>query len=303
MPVLESAAGRLNYFDSSIGGGGDPAAPCALLLHSSAASHRQWRLLIEQMTPRWRVLAPDLVGYGGTPVPSTAAVRGPTMDDEVALLAALLDQVDGPVHVVGHSYGGAVALDLARARPLQVASLALYEPAAFLTLRYGIEAAAWREIALIGQRHIGLVEARNATAAAIAFLDYWIAGGALRAMPDTLQAYVIGCMPKVAAEFRQFLQLDDSRLDFAALTMPALLLCGSETTLAARGVIAELRRRLPAPRVLDLPGLGHMAPLLQPDLVNPAIQDFLSTAALCIAAPAGIAARPGTGMPAPRFIP
>src|SRR5262245_33152617 len=101
MPFIEADAGRLHYFESA------PAAdgvPTLLLLHSSGASHRQWRQLIAQTTQSWRVLAPDLFGYGDTPLPRPVSERRSILQDEMDLLGTLLSQVEGPVHLVGHSY-------------------------------------------------------------------------------------------------------------------------------------------------------------------------------------------------------
>lgn len=273
MPMLDTAHGRLFYFDNEPA---DPGAPQVLLLHSGGALHRQWKQLISQLGTRWRVLAPDMIGYGNTPMTSKA----PTTADEIALLSALLNTLDGPVHVIGHSYGGAIALELARVRPERIASLALYEPVAFALLRDSDRHDAWREVALLGKCHVELVEQGNVEEAAHAFIDYWIAKGALRAMPIPQQQYIIGCMPKIAAEWRAMFNADPAPHDYHALTMPVLLLCSSETTLAARSVVEELRQRLPAPRLVGLPGLGHMAPIMQPDVVNAILLDFLETAVL-----------------------
>ncbi len=274
MPMLETAAGRLSWFDNGCAKGD---APCLMLLHSGAASHRQWRPLIAALGHGWHIVAPDLIGHGETPLPDHG---NPTLEDEIALLAALLERMDGPVHLIGHSYGGATALELARRRPWCIASLAMYEPVAFGLLRDSSQRDAWREIALVAQRHIELVANGEARAAAIAFLDYWVGPGALLAMPEHMQAYVTGCMSAVASEFRELLQAGGTAVaDLTSLTMPVLLLCGSETTLAVRGVIAELRRLLPVPRYVNLAGATHMAPVLRPDLVNPLLIDFLQAAA------------------------
>lgn len=278
MPMIEAAAGRLHYFDSA------PAAdgvPTLLLLHSSGASHRQWRQLIAQAAQSWRILAPDLFGYGGTPLPERTSQPASILQAEMDLLGTLLGQVDGPVHVVGHSYGGAVALELALLHPKRIAALALYEPVLFGVLRDSDQQAAWREIAMVAQRQVDLVAAGNLRGAASAFLAYWVGPGAFEAMPEAQQSSVTAGMPKVAAEFGALLRWRTTPLDFSALTMPLLLLCGSDTTCAVRGVIAELRRLLPAPRFVEVAGGRHMAPLLQPDLVNPLLMDFLDTALLC----------------------
>lgn len=285
MPMLDTAHGRLFYADNAPA---DAGAPQVLLLHSGGASHRQWKQLVGQMGSRWRVLAPDMIGYGATPMPAHA----PTLADEIGLLSALLNTLDGPMHVVGHSYGGAMALELARARPERIASLSLYEPVTFALLRDSDRQEAWREIAGLAKRHIALVEQGDAESAAHAFIDYWIGKkGALRAMPMPQQQYVIGTMAKLTAEWTMMFNTDPGPHDYHALTMPVLLLCGSETTLAARGVAAELRQRLPVPpRFQELPGLGHMAPLMQPDVVNAVLLDFLENAVACMTA----------GSPAPR---
>lgn len=278
MPFIETDAGRMHYFESG------PAAdgvPTLLLLHSSGASHRQWRPLIAQAAPGWRILAPDLFGYGGTPLPQLDAPPASILQAEMDLLGALLDQVDGPVHVIGHSYGGAVALELALLHPARIAALAVYEPVLFALLRESTEQAAWREIVGIGQRMVDLAAIGELRRAASEFLAYWIAPGAFEALAEPQQATLAAGMHKVAAEFGALLQRRDAQPDFSALTMPLLLLCGSDTTCAARGVSAELRRRLPAADFLEVTGARHMAPLQQPDLVNPLLLDFLDRTASC----------------------
>ncbi len=270
MPMLDTAHGRLSYLDNAPA---DVGAPQVLLLHSGGASHRQWRQMVGQMGARWRVLAPDMIGYGDTPMTAQA----PTLADEIGLLSGLLDTLEGPVHVIGHSYGGAMALELARARPERIASLALYEPVAFAVLRDSERQDAWREIMLVAKRHMELVEQGDAEGAAHAFLDYWIVKGALRAMPAPQQQYIIGCMNKLTAEWRMMFNTNPHPNDYHALTMPVLLICSGETTLAARSVVAELRQRLPAPRYLEMPGLGHMAPIMTAEPVNAVLLDFLDS--------------------------
>ena len=95
-----------------------PARPVQLLaIHGLTGHGRRWETLADTPPARDRRLAPDLIGHGRS---SWAAPW--TIDANVAALAALLDaDADGPVLVVGHSFGGAVALHLAAARPDLVA--------------------------------------------------------------------------------------------------------------------------------------------------------------------------------------
>ncbi|MBS9533638.1 alpha/beta hydrolase [Mycobacterium sp. M1] len=102
-----------------------PAGPVRLLaIHGLTGHGARWRPLAGHF-PEIPVAAPDLLGHGRS---SWAAPW--TIDANVTALAALLDDTaDGPVAVVGHSFGGAIALHLAAARPDLVGSLVLLDPA------------------------------------------------------------------------------------------------------------------------------------------------------------------------------
>ena len=95
-----------------------------LALHGLTGHGQRWQHLAG-LLPEIAVAAPDLIGHGRS---SWAAPW--TIDANVAALAALLDeQADSPVVMVGHSFGGALAMHLAAARPDQVAGLLLLDPA------------------------------------------------------------------------------------------------------------------------------------------------------------------------------
>ena len=116
---------------------GPSRPPQILALHGLTGHGQRWATLAEQHLSEYAVLAPDLIGHGHS---SWAAPW--TIDANTAALASLLDErADAPVWVVGHSFGGAVALSLAAARPDLVAALVLLDPAV------GLDGAWMREIA------------------------------------------------------------------------------------------------------------------------------------------------------------
>jgi lipase len=95
-----------------------------LAIHGLTGHGQRWQRLATQL-PEITMAAPDLLGHGRS---SWAAPW--TIDANVMALAALLDErADTPVVVVGHSFGGAVALHLAATRPDLVAALVLLDPA------------------------------------------------------------------------------------------------------------------------------------------------------------------------------
>jgi len=120
-----------------------------LLLHGSASAGVMWVPVIDGLKSRFRVIAPDLIGYGRTD--SWPDGYGFTVDDELHLVEPLLAHAPAPVHVVGHSFGGVVALHLALAGRVPIRSLTLIEPVAFFLLPHAGAQAAWLEIQDLGQ--------------------------------------------------------------------------------------------------------------------------------------------------------
>ena len=116
---------------------GPPGPARVLMIHGLTGHGRRWRHLACDHLPGIGVLAPDLIGHGRS---SYAAPW--TIDANVAALATLIEnEADGPVLVVGHSFGGAVALHLAAACPDLVSGLVLLDPAV------GLDGQWMREIA------------------------------------------------------------------------------------------------------------------------------------------------------------
>jgi len=96
-----------------------------LALHGLTGHGRRWRALAEEQLPEYAMLAPDLLGHGHSSWDAPW-----TLDANVAELAAVLQaEATEPVVVVGHSFGGNVALNLAAAHPELVAALVLLDPA------------------------------------------------------------------------------------------------------------------------------------------------------------------------------
>ncbi len=104
-----------------------------IALHCSGAGAGQWRELAEALGPGYRLAAPEHYGCDRSgPWTGTHAF---TLADEAARTFELIDRSERKVHLVGHSYGGGVALHVALARPGRIASLALYEPTTFHLLK------------------------------------------------------------------------------------------------------------------------------------------------------------------------
>jgi pimeloyl-ACP methyl ester carboxylesterase len=253
-------------------GSGEPV----VLLHSSGASGAQWRALADQLGTRFHVLAPDLHGYG-----ATDGWTGPgtfSLAHEAALVTALMDSVRQPVHLVGHSYGGAVALHIARTQPDRVRSLSLFEPVAFHLLRTGdaLDEAALREISQAATVVAHAVACGDAVTGAAYFVDYWSGPGTWAALAPARQDAMASRVGKVVLDFQALFREPACAREFEQLHVPTLLMQGERSPLSARRVSRLLSRALPALRSAIFRGAGHMAPLTHRDEVNEQIVAHLA---------------------------
>lgn len=248
--------------------------PGVVCIHCNASSSSQWRPLMDRLAPRHRVLAPDTHGAGRGP--SWPADRALTLRDEVALLETVFARAGAPFTLVGHSYGGAVALLAALGRPEQVHALVLYEPTLFALV--DAESPAPNDadgIRATVTRCADFLAAGDRSAAAEGFIDYWMGAGAWCAKPEPQRSAIEAAVLNVPG-WGQALFGDATPLAaFRALDMPVLLMRGSETTSSARAVSTLLARTLPRVESLTFRGLGHMGPVTHPAQVDTAIEDFL----------------------------
>ena len=247
--------------------------PTLVLLHSSAASARQWDALARRLVDAFDVHAVELHGHGArAPWSGPAAL---TLADEAALVDTLVAR-RGAVHLVGHSYGGAVALDVARRHPHAVRSVAVYEPVLFGALmadpRSAAEAHAVRELAADVHQH---VDQGRDDAAAERFIGFWCGAQRWPQMAAPQRAGVAARMRSVALHFDAAFAAADPRPALAAHRMPRLVLTGAATVPATARIGQLLRAAWPDATHAALPGLDHMGPLTHSAVVNDRLTDFL----------------------------
>lgn len=256
-------------------GGPATATASVVCVHSSASSGRQWGALQRQLAPSHRVLAPDLYGSGDSP--RWTGDRGLTLADEVALLQPALQAAGGPFHLAGHSYGGVVALRAALGDPARVRSLVLIEPTLFrLLLDDDPDQPAAREILSVREDTEAAMQRGALDRAAERFIDYWMGPGSVASMPSGRRAAAAAAMVDVRHEWSAVFAETTPLGAYAALDVPTLLLIGSQSPASVRRITALLAATLPSVTVTELDGVGHMAPVTHPDLVNAAIEDHIT---------------------------
>ena len=269
MPTIEVKGAKISYIDA---GQGEPV----ILLHSSACSSLQWRTLIDGLKPRYRVLAPDLFGYGTSePWPGRGRLR---LADEAAVVDSLCRLADGAAHLIGHSYGGAVALRAVSDQPAAFRSLTLIEPVAFHLLWNSAPAGAraYYEIRKVADRIWAAVTNGDCHDAMAAFVDYWNGEGAWSALSEAQQNVLIRATPKVALDFWATLTEPKILDDYRQTALPTLLLHGDRSPKPARAIVGMLGETLPRVEVMSVAKAGHMLPVTHREAVNTAIAAHLA---------------------------
>ena len=231
-----------------------------IALHCSGAGAGQWRYLAEALGGRYEVIAPE--HYGSESTGPWTGEHVFEIADEAARTIALIDQCKDKVHLVGHSYGGGVALDVAMARPDRIASMALYEPSAFHLLRQIGEpgAEAYAEITGIARRICRGVLTGDYRGAVAAFVDYWNGPGAWDTMRPGAQNTLIRWAPKGPLEFQALINNQTPGDAYGSLAAPVLILRGEHAPVPTRVIADVLSDLLPASRIIAIAGAGHMGP-------------------------------------------
>lgn len=245
---------NLKYF---VVGDGEPI----VLLHCTGGSSKQWTELAESLRASFRVIVPDLCGYGGTTHWPGAGTFNLAV--EADLVAALIDKFEKPAHIVGHSFGGAVALQLALRHPQLVRTLTLIEPAVFHLLRGGdeVDDRALRQISEVGTTIVNAVNCGDYVGAMRRFVDYWSGEGAWDALPNPQRVALATRINKVTLDFWATLNEPTRLSDLADLRMPALVIFGGRSPLPTRRICFHLARKLRDVRLRTIADAGHMLPM------------------------------------------
>jgi pimeloyl-ACP methyl ester carboxylesterase len=241
--------------------------PGVVCLHSNASSSGQWRALMDLLAPKFHVIAADSYGAGKSP----ARLPNTMLKDEVALLEPVFARAGDPFALVGHSYGGAIALVAAAMFPQRVRALALYEPTLFAL----VERETPRDVDGIRNAVVNAVQAGDKLAAARLFIDFWMEPGAFDRMPERNREAIAAAGVDVDEWRKALFGEPTPREAFARLEVPVLLLTGGRSPRSSRAVAEQLARTLPQAEMVELEALGHMAPVTHPERINGLIARFL----------------------------
>ncbi len=212
------------------------------------------------LAPEYHVVAPDLLGYGYSgPWPDRKPFH---FRQDLEFLETVIGSE--PLHLVGHSYGGFLALQFAIAHPELVRSIAVYDPVAFSIL----DADEREPVSLVRREFDGDVWLE-------AFVEWWNGAGAWTRLPEETRGAFRAVGWKVFQEVMSLTADQTDRATYATIAAPTLVMGGGNSPLTERRVVERLGDILPRATVRMFPDVGHMGPVSHAAIVNGAIAAHL----------------------------
>lgn len=245
--------------------------PVVVLLHAFPCDGRMWEPQAQRIAAAgWRVLVPDLPGFGQSPLLADDPDLAPVAD---AVLAELDARDISRAIVGGVSLGGYVAMAIVRARPSLLAGLALCDTKASAD---GEEARANRERLALLAVEAGPEVGRVLEQAVLPGL----LGDTTRASRPEAVARVRGWLADADAETvawyqRAMARRPDSVADLADADLPTLVVWGEEDALSDRSEQDRMTAAVSDATLVVVPGVGHLANVEAPDAVSSALVQYL----------------------------
>lgn len=262
-----------------------------LCVHGMTGDATNWTDLMAELTPEFDAVAVDLPGSGFSPPPRTR--RGYSITALAETVVEVIEALDrGPVHLIGNSMGGAVALRAAARRPDLVRTLTLVS-AALPDRRLRRQTAHFPVIALpvLGDRLVrqfGRIPAENRISGVIqtCYYDPATIHPARIALSieelrrrDTLAYDVTVITGAARALVSETLRPGAFSLwrDAGRLQMPALVLFGDHDRLVSPSLADRARRTFQSGRIVVLPETGHLAQMEHPAKVASLFREMLNS--------------------------
>ena len=263
---------RLHGHEFHVQSHGAGPGPTVMLLHSSGLSGRQWGAYLEPLAALGGpVLVPDLCGYG-----ASEAFRGPGPFHYATDLAAMLELARSdarPLVLIGHSYGGLLALLLAAALPAQrLRALVVYEPVAWGALYREEGEALLEQLSADGF----FDDAQGGTPAWMQrFVDFWSGPGSWDALGDAGRAQMLRSARKTFEEVRSLCFDWTPASAYAGIACPTLVMHGSASPHGEQRVCEIVASAIPRAELLTIEGAGHLGAVQRGRELAPRVAEWL----------------------------
>lgn len=250
-----------------------PSLTPIVAIHGSASSGALWRPLAQQFGRDRVVIAPDLKGYGkddpkGFDLNSTLALRAEPVIEAINCLQE-------KIHLVAHSFGASIVLQILKTLPERVLSVTCYEPVVPSLLQ---DSGAPGDLELLGDL-LALSDVVRGTDAGVGmetFVNFWSEPNAWQKLPNRVKRKFEAMAPVVYQDFLEaYFNLESEAFKTIVYHCPLKIFLGSQANAHAKRMTALFLEQFPQARMEVLSGMGHMGPLTHPGIVQLSIMDHV----------------------------
>lgn len=226
-----------------------------VFIHGSFASTSTWKKMIDQLSASHHCISIKLPGHCGTPDPDDFS--NPSIETELSMIERVVRELtDEPVHLVGHSYGGVVALALALKGSLTLSRVTLYEPVAVWVLD------AVNDVAMTDSVQRFLEQYRNDVSSGAPFacgqvINFWGGDGAFEPLPDFIKNSMDLLVSNNIRHWDICTAPTNNRDDLNNFAIPTSLVCGSKSNPVAHAITDHLTREIPLSEKHVIEGASH----------------------------------------------
>jgi pimeloyl-ACP methyl ester carboxylesterase len=246
--MISDRLGNIDYDEHGSG-------PTVVLVPGSCSTGAAWRPVIAAWGGQFRCITTSLLGYGGTDERRSA--QDYSIAHEVEALETVLRQVAVPVHLVGHSFGGLVAIALALRRRAPLASLTVLEAPAVEMLRHAREDQRhYNDFREMTDQYFGAF-ARGDADAIRTMIDFYGGPETFASWPDRVRAYAV---KTTAVNIRDWMSAFGFALSpsmVASIDVPCLVAWGERSHPAIRRVNELLGASLKTSACVEITGAAH----------------------------------------------
>jgi pimeloyl-ACP methyl ester carboxylesterase len=278
MASIQTPGGQIDYDECGDG-------PTIVLVPGSCSTGAAWRPVIAALGGRLRCVTTSLLGYGGTDERRTPDDTAIALKAEI--VEAVIRRATGPVHLVGHSFGGLVALAFALRDRVPLQSVTIAEaPAANLLRDFG-EHQHYRAFRDMTDAYFASFRSGNA-AAIEGMIDFYGGAGTFASWPARVRAYAVETTPVNLLDWASVFGFRVSRMDLNALDLPVLVMRGGDSHAAVQRANELVSAQVDGASLVTVPGAAHF-------LISTHAQDVARAIARHVAHAGGMGMRSFSG--------
>jgi len=245
--MIEDPLGCVEYDETGQG-------PSLLLVPGSCSTGSAWRAVTVALEGRYRTIATSLPGYGGTAERRTGADRSIGLVAEA--IERAISQAGSPVNLVGHSFGGEVALAVALRGRVELHSLAIFEAPAPDMLRAFGRTEPYGRFRAMTEAYLSDFGSGNREAIG-AMIDFYGGPGTFASWPRQIRSHVANATATNILDWQSAYGAGYDPDALAELKLPVLVVVGGESHPAVREANSLIADAIPGAAFATIEGASH----------------------------------------------